>query len=516
MKRLVLVFFLASALVGSAFAAEFHYHSRHIPAEHLDLTKYWAKVTRDGGLCDCLEPEKIAQLKAAGVDTIELRLVWWALEKNQGVYDFSRLDRDVAKVEKAGLTPGLMAWLNHPPSWYKGTTFECAVHHVRGSTLSAWDPFAVEIADKIYAATSERYGKRIGYVYVTGSGDYGEPTLPHGVDHYHFSSPHRHDGLGWTGDAFARAAWAKVSSVPVEDVLAGKADRATALAYADFIADRTAGYAADMYRVIRKHFPWARYGHPIGHTAEYFYGQNRARVVKRLCEVSPDITCRWTGLAYYGSFHRSNVIARRVSSACHFYGCAFGEEASTPESIAGKNAANAIYEMIANDTTMIHNDYGNILRSGKENIERAKNLPHEPFVCDVAVLWPEIPEKIASVPFAGRGERPSPHAVMNAFLDAAGEFRKRTDYEICDLGMIADGFLEKRNIRKLVVFHKLEPEEETVLSAFRKSGGSVTDGSEFPPPPDPLVFKTRHLTFTSSFTPETGEIKVEKVRQGDR
>lgn len=62
----------------------------------------------------------------------------------------------------------------------------------------------------------------------------------------------------------------------------------------------------------------------------------------------------------------------------------------------------------------------------------------------------------------------------------------------------------------------LEPEEETVLSAFRKSGGSVTDGSEFPPPPDPLVFTTRHRTFTSSFIPETGEIKIEKVRQGDK
>ncbi len=483
-------------MFGNVPEKAFHYHSRHIPHEHLDETNPVGKMTADG-----LESERIAELRRCGVDTMELRLVWWALERQKGVYDWSRFDRDIARVEAAGIKPGLMAWFNHPPTWYGGVTFKCAAHGANASTLSCWCPETLKIADRLYAAAAERYGRRIDFVYVTGSGDYGEPVLPQGVKHYKFSSRHTHQGLGWTGDDFARAAWARHSNVSIEDILAGKADRATALKYADFIAETTANHMAETFKVVRRHFPWARYAVPCGHLSDFPYGQNRSLVIKRICEVSKDVTVRWTGMAYMKEFGLSNVYARRVSSACRFYGCAFGEEAASPD-VATDNAANALYEAVANGATMLHNDYGNIVRSGAENIRRAQTYPSEDPVTDVAVLWPDIDERLDAVAHAGE----SSDAFTLAFVKKAGAFRRRTDYEICDTGMIRDGFLEKMGIRRVVALFPIPPETEKELSAFRARGGVVSDGSDFPPPPDPLVYRTEHLSFFSVYNPATGEV----------
>ena len=206
------------------FEPDFHYHSRHIPLEHLNLDTSMGRVVASNGLHIVLEPDNLAKLKSFGVDTVELRLTWCELEKVPGQFDFSRFDRDIERVEKAGLQPGLMAWFNHPPSWYGGTRFKCLSHGLESTTLSPWDPATLREADRLYAKVAERYGDRIKFVYVTGSGDYGEPCLPQGVRHYVFSSPHSHIGLDWVGDRFARAAWARVSSVPPEDVVCGTCD----------------------------------------------------------------------------------------------------------------------------------------------------------------------------------------------------------------------------------------------------------------------------------------------------
>lgn len=72
--------------------------------------------------------------------------------------------------------------------------------------------------------------------------------------------------------------------------------------------------------------------------------------------------------------------------------------------------------------------------------------------------------------------------------------------------MIRDGFLEKMGIARLVALEPIEPETEPCLAAFRARGGRVSDGSDFPPPPLSLVYRTVHRDFISTFTPSTGEI----------
>lgn len=485
-------------------------HSRHIPDAHLKHTANSLERKLDT-LSDVLNPDKIGSFARWGVDTIELRLCWWALEKTPGVFDFSRLDGDLARVEAAGLKGGLMTWFFFPPDWCRDVArFTCTRHRKSSTVISPWDPESVRVADRIYGATADRYGKRIDFIYLMSSGDYGEPMLPNGVKHYKFSSPHSHGGVCWAGDRFAREAWAKVSPMPVEDVLSTKSDRATRLKYMDFLQERVADYTAENFAVVRKRFPWARYGLPIG-GAEENAGNSRSLTIKRLCEVSTNVTVRWTSLNGERDFGLSNVFARRVSSICRFYGCAFGQEIAVPSCMTNAtDFAHSSYEVIANAATMLHNDYLAMDLCGDARVWRLAGTRVSPPVTDVAVLWPDVDLALYAV------EREiDPHALeqppwiyfYNLVETKARTMRAHVDYEVCDTRMIRDGFLEKMGIRKLVSFGPIAPETEAALAGFRARGGAVSDGREYLQLPERVVYRTRHRDYDSSFEPATGEIK---------
>lgn len=485
-------------------------HSRHIPDAHLRHTPF-SLERRTETLSDVLEPDKIGDFAKWGVDTIELRLCWWALEKTPGVLDFSRFDADLARVEAAGLKGGLMCWFFFPPDGCKDIArFNCTKHHEDATLLSPWDPESVRVADRLYGATAARYGTRIDFVYVMSCGDYGEPMLPCGVKHYKFSSPHSHGGVCWAGDRLARAAWAKVSPLPVEDVLSDRSDRATRLKYMDFLQERVADYTAENFAVVRKRFPWARYGLPIG-GGEENCGNSRSLTIKRVCEVSTNITVRWTSLNGERDFGLSNVFARRVSSACRFYGCAFGEEIASPSCLTNATAfAHSSYEVIANAATMLHNDYLAMDLCGDDLVWRLGGTKVSPPETDIAVLWPDIDLALYAVdrevdPHCG--EQPPWIFFYNLVEAKARKMRMHTDYEVCDTRMIRDGFLEKMKIRKLVSFGPLAPETEAALAGFRARGGEVSDGMEYLQVPERVVYRTRHRDYDSSFEPATGKIE---------
>ena len=508
-------FFAASALIAALATAQpesIRLHSRHIPAEHLALNDF-AKRVRTDSHATCLDPDKVGDFPRWGVDTIELRLVWWALEKERGTLDWSRFDRDLGRVEAAGMKGGLMCWFFFPPDWCKdGVRFRCTRHGRDANMLSPWDPDAVKAADRIYGAAADRYGKRIDFVYTMSCGDYGESMFPCGVGHYKFSSPHTHPGVCWAGDRLARAAWAKISPVPVEDVLAGKADRATKLRYVDFCQERVAGYTAEIFGVVRRRFPWARYGHPIGGLEEVC-GNSRSLTIKRLCEVSTNITVRWTSLGSERDFGLSNVKARRVSSACRFYGCAFGEELSHPMVLTNEMlCAHASYEVVANCATMIHNDYLPMKLCGDEVVRNMAGMKVSPPETDVALLWPDVDAAFFALereedlqPW--RQELPfwGPEHVL--VISKGRTMRMHTDYEVCDTRMIRDGFLEKMKIRKLVSFFPIPPETDAALADFRAHGGEVSYGQEYLSVPEHVIYRTRHRDYDSSFDPSTGKIE---------
>ena len=489
---------------GDRPAPRFHYHTRHIPAEHLRLDTRAGKICCfTNGLCAVTQPENLSLLKARGVDTVELRLTWEEIEKVPGTFDFSRFDRELRRVEQAGLTPGLMAWFNYAPAWYTGTVFRCVAHGRDGGTLSPWAPDTLRQMDRLYGEVAKRYGGRIGFVYVTGSGDFGEPVCPQGVNYYRFSPPHTHGGIAWTGDPHARAAWAKLSPVSVEQVTNGEADDETCRRYARFVAETTATHMAETYRIVRRHFPGARFGVPLGHFADFPHGQSRTLVIRKMCAVDPDFTARWSGMGFVKDFAEGNVPARRISSAVHFYGCRFGEEAAW--FIDRENAPAALYESIANGSTMLHNDFGNIVRAPAEVNRMMSTLRYDPPKTEVALLWPDDEESR----LAGRdpGQGADALAFVGRMREKAAKVRAATDYAICDSTMVKDGFLSRSGVRRLYLLDGRVPEELAgEVGAFKANGGVVADVETVLQPEGPTVYRTAHGRHVTTFEPSTGKI----------
>ncbi len=78
------------------------YHSRHIPKELLNFDTPVGQEVRQNGSCDVLDGDMPARLRDCGVEVIETRLVWGEMKKELGKLDFSRMERDIKKIEEAG------------------------------------------------------------------------------------------------------------------------------------------------------------------------------------------------------------------------------------------------------------------------------------------------------------------------------------------------------------------------------------------------------------------------------
>ena len=293
--------------------------------------------------------------------------------------------------------------------------------------------------------------------------------------------------------------------MPLGKILDGEADDATCRAYARFVAETTATYMAEVYRITRRHFPWARFGVPIGHFADFPHGQWRTLVVKKMCAVSPDFTARWSGMGFVKGFANGNVPARRISSAAHFYGCRFGEEAAW--FIDRDLAPTALYETIANGSTMLHNDFGNILKADDE-VNRMMRTPlYDLPETSVAVLWPDDEEARLA------GKEPSDCFAAGAFVSAmrkaAARLRAATDYAICDSLMVRDGFLAACGVKRLVLLDGREPAALAgEIAAFRAKGGEVVSADAYPEPPAKPVYRTVHRGHVTTFDQATGKIDV--------
>ncbi len=468
------------------------YHTRHIPAEHLDFDTETGRQVKENGLCDVLSPESLKQVKSHGIQTIELRLVWWEFEPEPGVFNWKRFDRDLELVENAGLKAGILMWLNHPPVWYhnqpeKAECFKCLEHGESTTTLSLWDPETLKIKERLMKIISNRYKDRLDFIYTMFSGDFGEPVLPQGVKHYKFSSPHTHEGIFWSGDKYARASWNKYIKEKYQtidkvnqswlsnfsswnnDLLdeitdPTKVNTARRLDYMNWITESTTSYAANIYRLVKKYFPESRIGIPLGHCSEAENGQLKSLCIKKISSISKGFTVRWTGMAQLGEFGKSNILAARISSIARFYGVDFGEEAALI--IRSDNAAAALYEGLSNGMSLLHNDIGNIRRADAINTELFDRMLVDPPVNRTALFYPVEQEMLDAFEAA-----PFEHLIY--YIEKAAELRHKTNYDICDSIMIADGALRDKEELIFVDSTVIHENLLSVLSDFIASGGSI-------------------------------------------
>lgn len=462
------------------------FHSRHIPQELMNFDRWLAVELRDKhGLCSVVEPDVLRRLKDAGVDTIETRLVWWEIEPEPGRFDFSRFERALERIEQSGLRPGLFPWFQHPPKWYdaaheKHARFRCLEHGQDTTILSLFDPKTLEVYDRLYAEVARRFGRRVQFLYVCISGDFGEVCYPSGVDHYHFSSPHNHEAF-WCGDRMARAdfvgamrkkyssldqlndAWLTHFSDWNEDLMPALPMRQHSLRrrrdFADWYVGSLMRFTDAAGEVARRHFPDHEIAVPLGFPFEKLWvGQIKSQAVK--IAAKHRLVARWTGMGWLKSFDRTNVLARRFASAAHFYGAEFGTEAASP--FTRENSADALYECLANGATLVHDDPGNMF--GHEAVYRKLRpmLRGSPPVCRAAVLYPLSNELYEIDDFR-----------LDDFIDRAARLRHQCDYDICDQHMIADGYLKRLDDLLVLVPTVIDVAAIPMIQEFLNRGGRL-------------------------------------------
>ncbi len=448
-------------------------HTRHIPIEHLNLDIPMGKRIVANGLTGVLEDDNIQIIKNAKVEYIETRLVWACLEKEKGVLDFSRLDRDFDRIEALGFKPALFVWPQHVPKWVEITRLKCLEHGLESTVPSLWDDRLLSHYDHVYGETAKRYGDRIKFLYFGIYGDYGEYTYPLGVKQYIFSSEHTHDGK-WCGDDVARADFAKRMKDKYKTVEA--MNSAWGTSHTDFgtdimppigiggiaeldrerwYADSLTSFTDKVCSIIRKHFPNTRGAMPLGIVGDR-NGLNKGDAVE-LCK-KYNITPRWTGWAHLSDFGKSDSLCKRVSSAARFYGTDLGLEAALE--LYEDNAGNAVFEARSNAATLIHNDPGNYARAPELYRKLTEVLDGEQPIIDTALFYPLEDIWLSKINIFD-------------FAEKAGVIRACTDYELCDSTLVSKGFLNR--VKRLIIVDGSSVTRCTLddVRKWQASGGAV-------------------------------------------
>ena len=309
------------------------------------------------------------------------------------------------------------------------------------------------------------------------------------MKHYKFSPPHNHYIGFWCGDKLARADFkkyiqAKYKTIDAlnkswktnfksfdEDLMPKMPfennDINTRIDLAKWYSKSLLEFTDKICAIARKHFPETPMGLPIGCLFESLLGgqgQHKSEAAKIAAKYN--ITARWTGVAYTQEFPKTNVSTKRLSSPARFYGAKFGVEAAA--GIKGERVAAAIYESLANSSSMFHNDPASILRELPQYKEYDKYLKCLPVYCDKAIFYPWLAEITSSIN-------------IRDFFTEFANVRRHCDYELADEKMIKDGFLN--TVKELILVKNTPIPQETVaeLKKWEEKGGRIYYMKGFPP-----------------------------------
>jgi hypothetical protein len=149
-----------------------------------------------------------------------------------------------------------------------------------------------------------------------------------------------------------------------------------------------------------------------------------------------------------------------LASAAHFYGASFGTEAALI--LDADNAANALYESLANGAAIVHDDPANIFRA--EAVHRAlrPELLVDPPVCATAVFYPVETEMLQMPGFA-----------WTTLVERCAKLRQGTDFDVCDSDMIRDGYLATKQDLFLLTHSHLREETAGVIVDWATKRGRL-------------------------------------------
>jgi Beta-galactosidase len=433
-------------------------------------------------------PADAALFKALSVTSVESYVDWAGVEPEEGRWDWSKWDKQVATLKAAGLkwVPFLVAGPAYAtPLWFQrgphSHVYRCLEHSRDSKVQSIFNPDWPHYVGRFVKAFADRYrdGGVIESVLLGISGIYGESIYPAGPEGGWTArltgNYHNHHGW-WAGDEFAVAAFRAAMKKKYGNIAAlNKAwgashanfagvqtffpDKASSdRARADFVEwyqQAMTDWAALWVRATRRAMPKTEVYLCTGGDGSPFLGADFTAQAKAIAPFGAGIRITNEGSDYAQNF----TITREVATATRHYRTFCGFEPASGVNATGVVAR--IYNATASGARQLHYYTNNVLDNagGLKNFRAnaAQIVPRRPRV-DAALYVPRETWALAQDP-------------VRRWYTIARNLRDLTDLDFVTRLSVTDGALRGHRLLVIAEALVLEPKAAAVMESWVRRGG---------------------------------------------
>lgn len=448
---------------------------------------YWGTSQGPVHAHDWASPEHIEQLKRISCFADCDYQAWCIAEQEPGKWDFSVYEKNADALRGAGLEYIFFAWVHFPPKWFLDSPefvpYRCAEHGEALMQLSPWAPKVWDIYRRFYAAQHAAMGEKVGWVRIGTPSDYGEIGYPAAMTSWLVPQKHAHPGY-WCGDPNARADFRSEMRRRFKDIKALNKRWGTwfesweDVTYPDLIDEQAARVARESGKVTDRrrwldfiewyNGVWLRFVPKLTALMREFYPKNPMIVsigyASEVTKFGNDYSlapkmARETGLALQTPGNVSYYAMKRVSTACHFYGCPYYTE--PPGDVPPDAEVARVFNDISNGV-QVYFEYPQNLDRARPQLRMYKDhMAGQRPVVDLAIFNPTTEHRLA----CGEGNFPTD----SYHLGTLG--RDLFDFDVVDDSLARDGALSGYRVLAYAQGKVIEGSALRAIADWVKGGG---------------------------------------------
>ena len=431
-----------------------------------------------------------ALFKALTVTSVESYVDWAGVEPVKDLWDWSRWDKQVVTLQKAGLkwVPFLIAGPAYAtPLWFQSSpdshTYRCLEHGKDSKVQSLFNPALRPQVERFLRAFADRYRDSgvIESVLLGVTGIYGESIYPAGPEGGWTarltSDYHNHAGW-WAGDPYAvevfreamdkkygrikrlNAAWG-TSYASFDEVATFLPDKApNDRARADFVEwyqQAMTDWALFWVKATRKVFPKNEIYLCTGGDGNPNLGADFTAQTAAIARFSAGVRITNEGSDYAHNFS----VTREVATATRHYGTFCGFEPASKVDAGGVVAR--IYNATASGARQLHDYTPNTLGQGVEALDNFRK--------NATWLTPRQPRNLLVALYLSRETWALDPGAIGRTLSLSRTLRDVTDLDFVTRRSLADGHLRGYSVLVLAGSSVLEPESAEVIERWVRKGG---------------------------------------------
>ncbi len=433
-------------------------------------------------------PADAALFKALSVTSVESYVDWAGVEPEEGKWDWSKWDKQVATLKASGLkwVPFLVACPAYAtPLWFQrgphSRVYRCLEHGRDSKVQSLFNPDLPRYVERFVKAFAKRYAKTgvIESVLLGITGIYGESIYPAGPEGGWTArltgDYHNHHGW-WAGDEFAVAAFRATMKKRYGGIAA--LNKAWGTNHADFAdvttflpdkapSDRARADLAEWYqqamtdwsalwvRATRRAMPKTEIYLCTGGDGSPFLGADFTAQAKAIAPFGAGVRITNEGSDYAANF----TITREVATATRHYRTFCGFEPASGVNATGVVAR--IYNATASGARQLHYYSNNVL----DNATGLKN-----FRANAVQLVPRRP-RVDSALYMPRETWALSQDSLHRWYAIARNLRDLVDVDFVTRLTVADGVLRGHRVLVMAETPVLEPKAAAAIEQWVRRGG---------------------------------------------